>query len=148
MDKWILEKYKKVFKSFAKNLDRYDICLGLGEAEKFFWDFCDDYIELVKRRLYNPDVYGEKECESAKYACYYTLLGILKMFAPFMPHITEEIYQDYYAEKENQVSIHVSGYLNLGEAKDENFVNFAKFADYFFYAENLANFAIADIQKK
>ena len=44
------------------------------------------------------------------------------MFAPFMPHITEEIYQDYYAEKENQVSIHVSGYLNLGEAKDENFV--------------------------
>ena len=79
MDKWILEKYKKVFKSFAKNLDRYDICLGLGEAEKFFWDFCDDYIELVKRRLYNPDVYGEKECESAKYDCYYTLLGILKM---------------------------------------------------------------------
>lgn len=122
MDKWVLEKYKKVFKSFTKNLDRYDICLALGEAERYFWDFCDDYIELVKRRLYNPDIYGEKQCESAKYSCYYALLGMLKMFAPFMPHITEEIYQDYYAQKENQISIHTSGYLELGEVEDENLI--------------------------
>ena len=122
MDKWILDKYKKVHKSFIKNLDRYEISLALNEAERFFWDFCDDYIELVKRRLYNPDVYGEQACESAKYSCYYILLGLLKMFAPFIPHITEEIYMDYYAEKENTQSLHISGYLNLGEDYDEDFV--------------------------
>lgn len=122
MDKWILDKYKKVYKSFVKNLDRYEISLALNEAERFFWDFCDDYIELVKRRLYNPDVYGEQACESAKYSCYYILLGLLKMFAPFIPHITEEIYMDYYAQKENMESLHVSGYLNLGEDYDEDFV--------------------------
>ena len=44
----------------------------------------DDYIELVKRRLYNPDVYGEKATESAKYACYHILLGLLKMFSIFI----------------------------------------------------------------
>lgn len=122
MDKWVIEKYKKVSKSFIKNLDRYDISLGLNEIEKFFWDFCDDYIELVKRRLYNPDVYGEEAKESAQYSCYYVLLGLLKMFGIFMPHLTEEIYQDYYAEKENMKSIHISGYLNLGEDIDNEFV--------------------------
>ncbi len=122
MDKWILEKYKKVYKSFMKNLDRYDISLALNEVERFFWDFCDDYIELVKRRLYNPDVYGEKATESAKYSCYYILLGLLKMFAPYMPHLTEEIYMDYYAAHENKPSIHISGYLNLGEDYDDDFV--------------------------
>ena len=122
MDRWILDKYKKVNKSFIKNLDKYEISLALNEAERFFWDFCDDYIELVKRRLYNPDVYGQNATESAKYACYYILLGLLKMFAPVLPHITEEIYMDYFAEKENMQSIHISGYLNLGDDFDEEFI--------------------------
>lgn len=122
MDKWMIEKYKKVFKSFQKNLDRYEISLALSEVEKLFWGFCDDYIELVKRRLYNPDIYGQNATESAKYACYTVLLGMLKMFAVFMPHITEEIYMDYFAEKENMPSIHLSGYLNLGEEIDEELV--------------------------
>lgn len=122
MDAYILEKYKKVYASFVKNLDRYDISLALNEAERFFWGFCDDYIELVKRRLYNPDVYGEEAKQSAQYACYYTLLGMLKMFANFMPHLTEEIYMNYYAEKENQKSIHISGYLDLGKEIDETLI--------------------------
>lgn len=122
MDKWILEKYKKVFKSFMRNLDKYEISLALNEVERFFWGFCDDYIELVKRRLYNPDVYGKQATESAQYASYHVLLGILKMFAPFMPHITEEIYMDYFAEKEGVNSLHISGYLNLGEDVNEELV--------------------------
>ncbi len=122
MDKWILEKYKKVFGSFKKNLDRYEISLALSEAERFFWGFCDDYIELVKRRLYNPDVYGQEATESAKFASYHILLGLLKMFAPFMPHITEEIYQDYFAKIEGQKSIHNSQYLDLGKSYDEELI--------------------------
>ena len=119
MDKWIIEKYKALYTRFTSLLDKYEIALALNELEKFFWNFCDDYIELVKRRLYNPDVYGQKACDSAKYACYYVLLGMLKMFAPVLPHITEEIYMDYYAQKENKPSIHVSGYLNMGEEVDK-----------------------------
>lgn len=122
MDKWMIEKYKKVFKSFQKNLDRYEISLALSEVEKLFWGFCDDYIELVKRRLYNPDIYGESATESAKYACYHVLLGMLKMFSVYLPHLTEEIYMDYFAEKEHMQSIHISGYLNFGDEINENLV--------------------------
>ena len=122
IDKWIIEKYKELYSNFIKHLDKYEIALALNELEKFFWNFCDNYVEIVKRRLYNPDVYGERECESAKYACYYCLLGMLKMFAPVLPHITEEIYMDYFAEKENQKSIHISGYLNLGTDFDKQII--------------------------
>ena len=122
VDKWIIEKYKDLYNRFIKFLDRYEIALALNELEKFFWNFCDNYIEIVKRRLYNPDVYGQDKCDSAKYACYHVLLGMLKMFAPVLPHITEEIYMDYFAEKENQKSLHVSGYLNLGEDVDSTLI--------------------------
>ena len=122
MDKWILEKYKDLYNRFVALLDRYEIALAVNELEKFFWNFCDNYIEIVKRRLYNPDVYGKEKCESAKYACYYVLLGMLKMFAPVLPHITEEIYQDYYAEKEGKKSLHISGYLNIGTDVDNDII--------------------------
>lgn len=115
MDKWIIEKYKDLYVRFTSLLDRYEIALAVNELEKFFWNFCDNYIEIVKRRLYNPDIYGQRQCESAKFACYNVLLGMLKMFSPVLPHITEEIYMDYFAEKEGYKSIHISGYLNLGE---------------------------------
>ena len=119
IDKWIIEKYKDLFVRFTALLDRYEIALAVNELEKFFWNFCDNYIEIVKRRLYNPDVYGAEKCESAKYACYHVLLGMLKLFSPVLPHITEEIYMDYYAEKENKKSIHISGYLNMGTDVDK-----------------------------
>ena len=122
MDKWITEKYKELYSRFIKFLDRYEIALALNELEKFFWNFCDNYVEIVKRRLYNPDVYGQDKCDSAKYACYYVLLGMLKMFAPVLPHITEEIYMDFFAEKENKKSVHVSGYLDLGNVEDASII--------------------------
>ena len=114
MDKWVLHKYQETYNNFIKHLDRYEMSLAINKLEEFFWSFCDDYVELVKRRLYNPDVYGARQCESAKYACYNVLMGILKMFSIVMPHLTEEIYMDYFAKFEGKNSIHVSNYLDLG----------------------------------
>ena len=123
VDRWIIEEYKALYASFVKHLDNYEICLGLNELERFFWNFCDNYIEIVKRRLYNPDVFGKAGQESGQMACYLVLLGMLKMFSPFLPHITEEIYQAYYASKESKPSIHVSNYLNLGEVSDKTLLH-------------------------
>jgi len=122
MDKWLIEKYKDLHDRYMKYLAKYEIALALNELEKFFWSFCDNYVELVKRRLYNPDVYGEGACESAKYACYHVLLGMLKMFSPVIPHITEEIYMSYFAELEGKKSIHISGYLDLGNDIDKDLI--------------------------
>lgn len=106
VDKWLFEKFWQMQKYFMNYFENYEIGLALGELEKFFWNFCDNYIEIAKRRLYNPDVYGEAATESAKFAVHNVLFEMLKLFGIFMPHITEEIYQNYFARFASEKSIH------------------------------------------
>lgn len=106
VDKWLFEKFWQMQKYFVNYFDNYEIGLALSELEKFFWNFCDNYIEIAKRRLYNPDVYGKDATESAQFAVFNVLKETLKMFAIFLPHITEEIYNSYFVKFENQDSIH------------------------------------------
>lgn len=116
VDKWIIERLKETYKSYKRALDKYEIAFSLSELEKFFWNFCDNYIEIAKKRLYNPDIYGENAKKSAQMACYICLKNMLKMFSIYLPHITEEIYMSYFGIKENQKSIHISLFENLGES--------------------------------
>ena len=117
-DKYVIEKYKDLYNKFIAYFSRFDFTLAINELEKFFWNFCDNVIEIVKNRLYKPEIYGEQAKESAQYMCYHVLLGMLKFFAPILPHITEEIYMDYFAKKEQCKSIHLSKYLNIGTDVD------------------------------
>ena len=123
IDKWIIEKLKETNKLYHKALSKYEIAFSLSELEKFFWNFCDNYIEISKKRLYNPDIYGEKAKESAQYTCYMVLKNILKMFSIYMPHICEEIYMDYFAKIENNISIHTSLYEKLSTDIDRELIN-------------------------
>ena len=95
--------------------------LALSELEKFFWNFCDDYIEIAKRRLYNPDVYGQAATDSARTATFFVLREMLKMFGIFMPHVTEEIWQKSFVEFDTVPSIH-STMLEFFEISDEEIV--------------------------
>jgi valyl-tRNA synthetase len=106
MDKWIISSYNKMLVRFESYLEKYELGLALGELEKFFWDYCDNYIEIIKNRLYKPEIYGEEARESGLYAAYHTLLGIIKCFAIYIPHITEEIYNGYYVNIEEASTIH------------------------------------------
>jgi len=100
----------------------YEYSRAKREIEQFFWrDFCDNYLEIVKKRVYNEK--GDKKL-SAQYTLYQTLLYILKMIAPIMPFITEEIYQTHYRKFEKDKSIHVSkwpDYLRAKFVKDNVF---------------------------
>ncbi|WP_341816386.1 valine--tRNA ligase [Wolbachia endosymbiont (group A) of Nomada goodeniana] len=94
IDKWILSKLYKVIERATNNLLQFEYCEALGVIEEFFWkDFCDNYLELVKKRAY-----GSSEATlSAKQSLAYVLNVILRLFAPFLPYITEEIYHQLYS---------------------------------------------------
>jgi len=108
-DRWLLSKLQKVIKEATESFETFDFSKSKMVTEQLFWhQFCDQYLEIVKDRLYNPEQRGKEQRESAQYALYNTILEILKLMAPFTPHITEEIYQLYFKDKESDESIHIS----------------------------------------
>jgi len=112
-DRWILSRYHQVMRQTNQQIDQY----GLGEAAKglyeFIWgDFCDWYIELVKSRL------QEKESVSGKAAqqtLAFVLEGILRSLHPFMPHITEELWQTL-TQANGDKSLAVQAYPQANES--------------------------------
>lgn len=108
IDAWIIASFNSMLKRFEQYLDKYEIGLAIGELERFFWNYCDNYIETVKMRLYQPEVFGEDGRKSGLFAVYHTMLGMIKCFAIYIPHVTEEIYQGYYVDNEGVISIHNS----------------------------------------
>ncbi len=106
-DRWILDKSLKTARKMEEAFDDYDFSKAKKIFEDFFWtDFCDNYIEIVKDRLYlDPKNEEEKQKkESAHYTIYKSFLNNLKMLSPFMPHITEEIYHSEVVERGGVVS--------------------------------------------
>ena len=90
-DKWILSKLNCVIKEVCDNMDSFELGVAAGKIYDFIWDdYCDWYIELTKPRLNGDD---EAAKESAQRVLLYVLVEILKLLHPFMPFITEEIWQ-------------------------------------------------------
>lgn len=127
IDKWILERIKVVEENAIEYLNQYEVGLAKHEIDEFFWnDFCDDYLEIVKDRLYKPEMHGQKERLSAQYALYNVLLELLKLYAMYVPHITEEIYQCYFKDFEKVVSIHTMQWSMKSDTKDEDILCFGE----------------------
>ena len=105
IDRWILGSFQKMEKGFIKYLDDYEVGLALNHLEKFFWNFCDNYIEIVKHRLYRPEEFGQEARYSGQKTVYTILYKLLQDFSIFFPFITEEIYQELYHEAK---SIHLT----------------------------------------
>ena len=105
-DEIFLKSLNELVKECTKNFDDYNFSKVKFDADNFFWKiFCDNYLEIVKNRIYNSKGY---EKSSAQYSLYSGLLTILKLMAPFTPFVTEEIYQEYFKKYEKDKSIHIS----------------------------------------
>ncbi len=90
-DKWIISRLNTTVRKVTVNMNKYEIGLACGELQEFFWnDFCDWYIELSKPYLYGTD---EDKKTGVLSVLIYVLKNTLKLLHPYIPFITEEIYQ-------------------------------------------------------
>ena len=120
IDKWILAKLQTVIKKATKNFENYDYAGAKSEFEGFFMrDIADNYIEIVKQRLWKPEEFGKEETLKAQKTLYTLLFATIKGLAPFMPYITEEVYQNFYSKFEEEKSIHQTSWPEV----NEEFVN-------------------------
>lgn len=107
VDRWIIERCKQTAVDAGKLLEQYEIGSARHKIDDFFWkDLCDYYLEIVKERLYQPEIHGYKERQSAQRALYYCIFNILKLYAIYVPHITEYIYQEFFRQYEKSISLH------------------------------------------
>ncbi|KJW03354.1 valine--tRNA ligase [Rickettsia endosymbiont of Ixodes pacificus] len=116
-DQWIINKLVELVKLATNELQNYEYANAMHLTEKFFWAvFCDNYLEISKTRSYDEENKNPQGQYSSILTLYHVMQTLLKLFAPFMPHITEELYQILYSEN----SIHVKGsWVNYGDLNYE-----------------------------
>jgi len=128
LDQWILSKLQTTIKNVTEHFNTYEYSKAKKEVYNFFWkNFADNYIELAKSRLYNDENKVAKT--SAQATLYICLINILKMFAPILPHITEEIWQalrelnNETKKQENSPTIEQSIHISAWPKVDKKLVN-------------------------
>ncbi len=107
VDLWIIEKLAEKIEKCTKEFEKFEYSNARAEIEEFFWkDFCDNYLEIVKNRAYDEaksDLQGQI---SAQATLFHILKNVLKLFAPFLPFITDELYEQIFGADH---SIHMCG---------------------------------------
>lgn len=107
-DKWILSRYSRATKNLRKNLDQFRFHDALESVYHFFWgDYCDWYLEIIKPRLYKPEKPEDKQ--TALNVASYIMKGSMELLHPFVPFITEEIWQNF--KNKNESSIVISQWM-------------------------------------
>lgn len=115
LDTWLLARLQAALAEYHERFSAYEFNGARNAVYQFFWhDLCDNYLEFVKGRL-APDSPDEPSRQAACRTLHDALFAVLQMFSPFIPHITEEIYQAYFRPFQKAVSIHVT---RLAEAGD------------------------------
>lgn len=93
INEWIVTGISNASTAYQKALDTHEFSHALQAVEAFFWqDFCDNYLEIIKDQLMNPDQYPAETVAATHWTLHHVGRRLLQLFAPYMPHITETIY--------------------------------------------------------
>jgi valyl-tRNA synthetase len=127
-DKYFLSKLVELVEYSTSEFEKYEYAGAMHKIEGFFWSlFCDNYLEITKTRAYDEENTNPEGALSARLTLYHGLKTLLQLFAPFLPHITEEIYQILYSDK----SIHAKGnwpvmdikFSDISDAESKNLLS-------------------------
>jgi valyl-tRNA synthetase len=124
-DRWILSSFQKIIKETELNLNRFRVNESLNAVYQFFWhDYCDWYLELIKKRLYSGDSDSRKAALSI---ATYIMKETMDIMHPFMPFITEEVWQSFKDRREDSIIVQSwpqvkTDYLNDSADKEMIFI--------------------------
>ncbi len=119
---WIMDTATRLFKQYQGHFEDHEFSLALTAVESFFWaDFCDNYVELIKNQLFNPAEYTPEQIYATQWTLHHVGLAILQLYAPYLPYITETIYQHLYFSSIGIASIHQTKFkkFQLKEPNEE-----------------------------
>lgn len=110
IDRWMLGQMSELLARTTAHFNAHDYAHALRETDRVFWAmFCDNYLEIIKKRLNHPDI-NDSGRQSAALTLYHVIKTFLSLYAPFMPYITEEIHHRLYSsEQQATASIHGIG---------------------------------------
>lgn len=110
-DRWLLVELNRVIPKVEAALDAYNYAKARESIDDFFWStFCDNYLEIIKDRFWRPDAYEPEQRASAQATLWESIRAVLALYGPFVPFITEALYQRLYRPAEKTVSLHVAGW--------------------------------------
>lgn len=102
-DRWLLARVNRLIERATTSFDNYDYATAKNEIEEFFWrDLADNYLEMVKKRLYD----GGPGYEAGRYTLHICLLTLLKLLAPLLPYVTDAIYRDLFSGDDQTATVH------------------------------------------
>ncbi len=109
INQWMLDASTTMLEKYKAALDKNEFGAGLQAVERLFWnDFCDNYLEIIKDQLFHPENYTAQEVQTTRWTLYVVGLRILQCYAPYLPHITENIYQAIYCKTVQTSSLHIT----------------------------------------
>lgn len=105
-DQWMLAELQKVIETATQNLEEYEYSKARYETDKVFWNsFCDSYLESIKKIHYAPEMFPDGAKQSMQWTVRQALLDLLKLYAPFVPYVTDAVYKSF-IDTTNSASIH------------------------------------------
>ena len=102
-----------------RHLDKYDNYNSRAAIDTFFYEiFCDQYLEFIKDRFWSPEKYSAQSKLSAQWTLYEVLRAVIGLYAPFIPFLTEELWQQIYKPYEGGETLHLTAYPATDVARD------------------------------
>lgn len=114
VNEWLLDEITQLFTKYQEHFKKHEFGHTLDLVESFFWaDFCDNYLELIKNQLFNPDQYDADAVYATKWTLHHVGLRILQLYAPYIPYVTEQLYEIFYAKQLGIASVHQTKFANV-----------------------------------